>query len=130
MRRKLRWVFSAVTGLSLLLCIATTVAWVRGKSTWDALLWRNPEATLACGFVSSDGCILFAWNRYTPGVFGLNAGFSHLSSARAWPLSNDLCWRDSAYTTHFRVGRLWVASFDDFNPGARLHGRLWTAPCW
>src|SRR4051794_32811992 len=71
MRRKLFTFFSA---LSLLLCVAVCVLWVRGRRNSDYVSYTRAEQTLVVGS-SGGGKVMVAWHSHVRAV----AGFYYLT---------------------------------------------------
>jgi hypothetical protein len=57
MKRAIRYVLNAVAVLSTMMCMATTVLWVRSHRTHDALTYWSSQDYRWAGVVSYRGCI-------------------------------------------------------------------------
>jgi hypothetical protein len=63
MKRLRRWLFNFAAAVSFLLCVATTLLWVRshGRPGWCQHIW--PEDGITVGIFSIDGRIILAHDR-------------------------------------------------------------------
>ena len=63
MRRLGRWAFNLVAALSLLLFVATAVAWARSSAVGDQWVWYGDPARPDCysTLTAADGRVRYAW---------------------------------------------------------------------
>ncbi len=81
MRVKLRRrVFTLLSVLSLVLCLATVFLWVRDHNDDETLSWVNRAGNKACWVEFSDGSLLTCLDRYSTSVFGTSGGWRHEKS--------------------------------------------------
>jgi hypothetical protein len=83
MRRLLRWTFNTLAAASLLLCVATTVLWVRSHWVFDEFIAERPLAFEVGRKFGTPKHLLLVWSYR--GKFELSFFRSDLSGSQATP---------------------------------------------
>jgi len=118
-----RRLFNLLAAVSLALCLATVVLWIRGYRIWDDWDWVASDGHLNIQFASSRGKIAWCVSRDSPN-FAL-AGLGHIGLQ---PVDlHDLGTRASfdlatfgffIKITHYRSLRWWRVAVPDWFPAA------------
>jgi hypothetical protein len=128
MRRVGRFLFAAVSVLSLLLAFATIALWVRSFWVSDAVAWWDAESLIGGGIGVSRGRI--AVERYVIAPFARTAVVSKSGEPFYQPKRPPQSWEDgwpAATTVHWSVGGFASISGSYV---AVPSIQMWVVPCW